>query len=109
MNDPKERAETGEEGWSGSFGIPVEGVGAGLPSSAQERVRYWCSLIAAWRRRYGGRVPEPYLMGLSEAEYTAALDEVASAGPENKGIGSLEAALTRVRRRVVDEGSDLPA
>jgi hypothetical protein len=110
MNDPKEMhgAETGEHGPNGSLGIPME-LGAGLPASPQERVRYWCGLITAWRRRHGSRVPEPYLMGLSEAEYTAALDEVAACGPEHDGIGGLEAALTRVRRRVVDDGFDLPA
>jgi hypothetical protein len=106
MHDyPRTKNRAGGVRESGTGSLPAVGEGvAELPSSPEERVRYWCALIATWRRRHGSRVPEPFLMGLSEAEYTAALDEVALGGQEADGIGALEAAVARVRRRVI-EGS----
>lgn len=110
MNEPSEkhRLESALEDRHGAFASSWEIGASELPSSPQERVHYWCSLIASWRRRHGARVPERLLMGLSEAEYTAALHEVRSAGHDTGGISSLEAAVARVRRRVAS-GGDLSA
>ena len=99
MSDSEDRERPNEAADDASMILREASLALAM-RSPQDRIRFWCGLIARWRSSQSERVPEPLLVGLSEAEYIAALNEIGRTGHQGPASEQgMDAALARVRRQ----------